>query len=196
MVYFQSPLLSYRIIISVPVLVSQKSKNFSNWRTEKSPQYNYKPQRLQHHKMNTSLSTTDKLFYLVQTIMIALLLPPFSKGHSYLTQPQPYGNACARCSACPPHHGLKKLMHHTEDHPQETWRRGEKIEVKWARNNHNGGFVRLSLVPVNKASDERAVERFSFYYGCFERKFYLMAPWSALISKANQGYFINFRASN
>ena len=32
--------------------------------------------------------------------------------------------------------------------PQATYQRGQEIDINWARNNHPGGFIRLSVVPM------------------------------------------------
>ena len=40
--------------------------------------------------------------------------------------------------------------------------------VKWHKNNHHGGFVRLTLVPHEKMMDKKAHSDFAFWYGCFD----------------------------
>ena len=47
-------------------------------------------------------------------------------------------------------------------------RRGQRIKVKYQRNNHGpGGFVRHTLVPIDKMMDKRAHEANAFSYSCF-----------------------------
>ncbi len=41
------------------------------------------------------------------------------------------------------------------DPKKATYRRGQKIDYSWPRNNHPGGFIRLSIVPF-KDSDSQA----------------------------------------
>lgn len=52
--------------------------------------------------------------------------------------------------------------------PSATYRRGQKVTIKYNRNNHGpGGFVRLTLVPVDKMMDKQAHSRNAFHYGCW-----------------------------
>lgn len=53
--------------------------------------------------------------------------------------------------------------------PAATWRRGQRVVLKWARNNHNGGFINLALVPVTRMFDVSSIRRLTFYYGCWEQ---------------------------
>lgn len=55
--------------------------------------------------------------------------------------------------------------------PSATYRRGEKIRVKYVRNNHrSGGFVRLALVKPEDVMDKEAHERGAFHYSCWGAK--------------------------
>ena len=56
----------------------------------------------------------------------------------------------------------------TEKNPAATWRRGEEVKIKWHRNNHGGGFVRMALVPLSKKLDPKWHKYTAFHYGCFE----------------------------
>lgn len=54
-----------------------------------------------------------------------------------------------------------------EENVGAIWARGDTVDVEWFRNGHQGGFARLSLVPVKdmmskKAHDDFAI-RFSWY---------------------------------
>lgn len=57
----------------------------------------------------------------------------------------------------------------TARNPSAVFQRGDKVVVKWARNNHNGGFIRLGFVPVAKMFDAHMHARMAFYYGCWEQ---------------------------
>lgn len=57
---------------------------------------------------------------------------------------------------------------YNKDEPTTTWSRGSKQKVRWARNNHKTGLVRLSLVPVKLRESHAAHEKFTFQYSCFE----------------------------
>lgn len=51
--------------------------------------------------------------------------------------------------------------------PSATYMRGSFYRVVWARNNHEGGFVRWSLVPINKMNDKNWHEKMAFHYSCW-----------------------------
>ncbi|GAB0493789.1 hypothetical protein MMPV_005074 [Pyropia vietnamensis] len=51
--------------------------------------------------------------------------------------------------------------------PAAVYRRGGRYEVRWARNNHEGGFVRWSLVPATKLYDRAAHDRYAFHWSCW-----------------------------
>lgn len=46
--------------------------------------------------------------------------------------------------------------------------RGEKLFMKWTRNNHFGGFVRFTLVPKSKRMQKHIHEMFAFHFSCWE----------------------------
>lgn len=49
-----------------------------------------------------------------------------------------------------------------------TYRRGQHLEVSWARNNHHGGFVRFAIVPEHLRMSHEAHSRLAFHYSCFD----------------------------
>lgn len=51
--------------------------------------------------------------------------------------------------------------------PAAVYRRGGRYEMRWTRNNHEGGFVRLSLVPVSQMYNHGAHERNAFHWSCW-----------------------------
>eukprot|EP00177_Eucheuma_denticulatum_P000510 GFKZ01000902.1.p2 GENE.GFKZ01000902.1~~GFKZ01000902.1.p2 ORF type:complete len:389 (-),score=43.37 GFKZ01000902.1:317-1432(-) len=53
-------------------------------------------------------------------------------------------------------------------HPAAIYRRGQKVVIKYQRNNHGpGGFVRHSLVPVSQMMSHDAHTRNAFAFSCF-----------------------------
>lgn len=50
---------------------------------------------------------------------------------------------------------------------ETTFRRGQQTEIVWTRNNHQGGFIRLSLVPADQRMDKTAHDKNAFWFGCF-----------------------------
>lgn len=105
---------------------------------------------------------------------VAVLLPPPrpTAAHSSITHPPPdswatdcrVGTAAGVARDCPgpcPNFYLKP-------HPPVTvYRRGQRALWRWRRNNHEGGFLRWSLVPLHLALDAAAHERFAFETMCW-----------------------------
>lgn len=53
-------------------------------------------------------------------------------------------------------------------HPAAVYHRGELIKIIYQRNNHGpGGFVRLTLVPVDSMMNKKVHERNAFHFSCF-----------------------------
>ena len=108
------------------------------------------------------------------TLMIftVLLLLNQSSAHYVLIQPKPYNVIhCDKpdCSTpCPPvwKSGDAKAQN-TPETTTAVWRRGQKVNVEWHMNNHHGGFIRRSLVPVSKMFDWEWHEKTAFEWGCF-----------------------------
>lgn len=52
--------------------------------------------------------------------------------------------------------------------PAATYARGQTVTIKYQRNNHGpGGFVRHTLVPIEKMMDKKVHARNAFHYGCW-----------------------------
>jgi hypothetical protein len=49
-----------------------------------------------------------------------------------------------------------------------TMQRGEKMYMKWTKNNHQSGFVRFTLVPRTQRMDKSAHDKYAFHYSCWE----------------------------
>ncbi|KAI9136524.1 hypothetical protein BKA69DRAFT_1129037 [Paraphysoderma sedebokerense] len=49
-----------------------------------------------------------------------------------------------------------------------TYKRGQSITVKWPRNNHPGGFVRLALVPFGSTQNHQDFDKNIVQYNCHE----------------------------
>ena len=49
-----------------------------------------------------------------------------------------------------------------------TYKRGQSVEIKWPRNNHPGGFIRLALVPFQNSDNKEAFEQNIIHYNCHE----------------------------
>lgn len=59
-------------------------------------------------------------------------------------------------------------MRNSASSPARVYRRGQRVVMKWARNNHHGGLFRISLVPVQHMFDRSWHARLTLLHGCFE----------------------------
>lgn len=48
------------------------------------------------------------------------------------------------------------------------WNRNQRATVVWTRNGHRYGFIRLTLVPIEKRMSFSAHAKYTFHYACFE----------------------------
>lgn len=108
------------------------------------------------------------------SVLAALFI--YAEAHSFMSVPEPMSNeeTCriggprgfeANCPGpCPNRHFREDK---TPDMPSRTWRRGERVEVRWTKNNHLDGFVRLALVPIDQMWDKSAHQKYAFYFGCW-----------------------------
>lgn len=52
--------------------------------------------------------------------------------------------------------------------PAAVYKRGQRVTIKYQRNNHGpGGFVRHSLVPIDKMMDKNVHAKLAFHFGCW-----------------------------
>lgn len=71
--------------------------------------------------------------------------------------------------SCPgPCISLESWQHDSKAKPVKTFKRGEKYKMVWTRNNHNGGFVRFSIVPIHQRMNHNAHNMLAFRYACFD----------------------------
>lgn len=107
-----------------------------------------------------------------------------SEAHTFLTEPPPYDDRyqTKKCElqknfeggrgtcdqGCPTY----PLSHtrYTENDPIRTWQRGMTYPMKWARNNHHGGFISIAILPIADMMNKEKQKRYSFYQGCWEQK--------------------------
>ena len=95
-----------------------------------------------------------------------------ASAHSSITGPSPIstmksckvdnGRITGNCpSPCPVHDKKSRA-------PVTTTSRGARLPTRWYRNNHVDGFVRWTLVPLDKASSWDAHKKGTFEWGCYE----------------------------
>ncbi len=112
----------------------------------------------------------------VACAIILVFLTISVHGHSYLSLPEPISNVetCrvggtpgfeAHCPGPCPHYDFREDM--TPERPSRTYKRGERVEIRWTKNNHRDGFMRLSLVPIDEMWNKDAHQRYAFYFGCW-----------------------------
>lgn len=70
-----------------------------------------------------------------------------------------------------------KGMYNTQRRPARTWKRGENVTIKWARNNHNNGFIRFAIVPVQKMMDRSWHRKLAIFYGCWAQGAFLCSGY-------------------
>lgn len=110
---------------------------------------------------------------LLLLLVLLQVLVPLISAHSFLTKPKPYttrfhtrhcrGAGCT--NACPLEYNTG--MANSVDNPEKVWSRGETVPIEWAKNNHDGGFVRLTLVPAGVMNDRAWHDRLTIMHGCW-----------------------------
>lgn len=58
------------------------------------------------------------------------------------------------------------------ENPAATWERGSRVTVHYSKNNHVGGFMRLTLVPLDEMMRTEAHEALAFHYSCWSSELY------------------------
>lgn len=128
-----------------------------------------------------SSNNTLSLFTFL-TISISLIV--LCGGHSFLIDPPPFDqtyvtkecrertNYLGRRGSCDqacPNYPSRRAKY-THRNPIRTYKRGEDVQISWAKNNHHGGFMAVGLTPFDQMMDKEAHKKFYLYYGCWEQK--------------------------
>ncbi|KAI9136526.1 hypothetical protein BKA69DRAFT_144625 [Paraphysoderma sedebokerense] len=107
----------------------------------------------------------------VPVILVFIAIIRFSNAHSSLIEPIPRGGGngwassnkqginSAACGSIPKERGTPEKVVH---------KRGDEITVKWPRNNHPGGFIRLALVPFDSPQTHEDFDKNVVLYTCHE----------------------------
>lgn len=53
------------------------------------------------------------------------------------------------------------------ENPSATWERGSLQTIHYAKNNHQGGFVRMAIVPLDEMNRKDVHDLMGFYFGCW-----------------------------
>lgn len=104
-------------------------------------------------------------------VFVSTILPSLVSAHTFLAEPKSatrtgYGVTCQpqwNDTPCCAGKGQGKPS-------ATTYQRGQQVEFKWPRNNHAGGFIRMSIVPFQDSDSVEAFNNNVFHYNCHESK--------------------------
>lgn len=107
------------------------------------------------------------------SLILILLWIHHAEAHSWIVEPETYNtvyktNTCVAEQCGLPCPTKWTNMKNSRASPARQYRRGQSIKVIWVRNSHNGGIVRLGLVPVEAMWNKNAHARLALYYGCWD----------------------------
>jgi len=115
-------------------------------------------------------------------LLLVLLFGVQIYGHSYVTQPVTLTNQAQSETGCrvdavgtygpggtncpgPCDNSGGSIATQTTPYPTQ---RGATIDVRWARNNHPGGFVRFAWAPTSSTTNAQ-FDAYSYRFECFEK---------------------------
>lgn len=112
----------------------------------------------------------------VLATLAAVAAPPPVAAHSFLTVPLPIsrldgcrvggvGGTPGNCPGPCPNSDFRSDT--SSKNPAAVYRRGSTYEVRWTRNNHEGGLIRWAMVPVSEMWDMKSHERNAFHWSCW-----------------------------
>lgn len=110
----------------------------------------------------------------LEMILIFSIYCRIIEAHYNLKDPFPYNpidcNPPECLGPCPSvwKSGHGKLRN-SPSSPSRTWHRGQNVTIEWQRNNHEGGFYRRSLVPVQYMNSDYWHEKTAFEFGCWSQ---------------------------
>lgn len=126
-----------------------------------------------------SFNSAIFLTLFLHLIFSCLLKSSLINAHTFLLNPEPFykryeTKSCTpeSCNwACPQYPPPKgRTLNNDIDNPGAVWSRGQYTTIDWAKNNHNGGFVMFSMVPVSKDFMNKQVHKdHALYFGCWEQ---------------------------
>lgn len=108
--------------------------------------------------------------------LAAMAVPPPVAAHSFLTVPLPIsrldgcrvggvGGVPGNCPGPCPNSAFRSDT--SSKNPAAVYRRGSTYEVRWTRNNHEGGILRWAMVPVSEMWEIDSHERNAFHWSCW-----------------------------
>lgn len=116
-----------------------------------------------------------------------------------MTGPDPYNRVyktenCvgSECTQACPNILPDSKMHNTPSRPGASWKRGQKVTIHWAKNNHRGGMVRFAIVPVDKLMSRASHKKYALYYGCWEQGMFTCSGTLCGSDTDNEGFRRDF----
>jgi len=123
------------------------------------------------HSTYSSSTTTIVGFITAYVLSITSV-----SSHSVFMFPKPYSvQHCnlPECTApCPRVWGAGVNKAQNAPWNSVIWKRGQLVDVGWHKNNHYGGFVRHSLVPVRHMYESNWHTKTAFEWGCFSQGYH------------------------
>lgn len=130
------------------------------------------------------------------SLLLLSALVALASAHSFMTQPDAFnrvfqtksckGDECT--NACPNVLRDTSDMSNTPDRPAATWRRGQEVMISWAKNNHRGGLVRVSLVPADSMMSRPWHAKLALFHGCWESGEYACSGELCGSDSDNEGF--------
>lgn len=112
--------------------------------------------------------------FLTVLTVICVLTATTSNAHNWLLEPYAFNTnwrttSCtgSECSSACPEIMEPNKMNNVMDEPGAIWRRGQRVRICYARNNHHGGMARFSLVPVNVMTSRDWHEKLTLFHTCW-----------------------------
>lgn len=130
------------------------------------------------------------------SLLLLSALVALASAHSYMTQPNAFnrvfqtkscrGEECT--NACPNVLRDTSDMNNTPNRPAATWERGQEVMIRWAKNNHRGGMVRVSLVPADSMMSRPWHAKLALFHGCWESGEYTCSGELCGSDSNNEGF--------
>lgn len=105
--------------------------------------------------------------------LVSCILTTLATSHNWLAEPLTYnlqfldtcsGRDCLRACLVV----LPSGVNNSVSDPAEQYQRGQSARIRYVKNNHNGGFMRLTIVPVSDLFSRDAHNSLAFYYTCWD----------------------------
>jgi hypothetical protein len=101
----------------------------------------------------------------MMSLLSIVVLFEAALGHTIISVPEPRDKTT---------HGYNNQECGTSRQVKHTWQRGQRVDLEWARNNHQGGFVQYSVMPLSSSDPNRDIDEFEdpqniIYVTCYDK---------------------------